>query len=339
MRSKTYFYDGVAYNSSDMAVALAGIITTGVSPIDETGIESDSCLKVLQASASNAVNVYSGVAWINGHYFELTDGATVTLQPSDATRNRTDSIVLKMDITAKTVTLRSEMGSYSGSLYVPVRNQYVWELILAQVYIGAGTSFYTQSNITDTRYNPNFCGICTTPQGTLQSQIDELGSTVDMCIKATEDVAAYTIIPRKTYTELEVKKLNVTDEVNQGIFKVYMPNNARVAIEAEVIVSTRNISGQGAILEQSIKCVGLTDASGNVFASNGISVGSASVQTSGVTSYSITASLSVDSVNKYVVFSVKPNEEPQDVISDIIVRAKITYIVEGVIQQPGITVI
>lgn len=339
MNSKTLFYDGITYGSSDMASFVKSIVTTGVSPVGLEGLVDSTCLKVVEVAAANAVKVSKGIAFIEGRLFLLNTDETITLQPSDATRNRTDSIVLKMDITAKTVTLRSEMGGYDSSLYIPVRNDFVYELVLGQVQVDAQSSFYTQSNITDTRYNPSLCGISTTPTGDLQNQIDAIKTTLNSCLKVSANGTTYQIVNRKTYSELELYKNNCADEVNTQLFKVHMPNNSRLGIEVEVTMATRNNSGEAATTTYRMSCSALADNSGNVLATNGLSAGGSVTKTSGVSSLTSTTGISADNVNKYVIFAVLPNEEPQDATVDVVIRTRITYMVEGVVQTPGITIL
>lgn len=163
------FFDSVngdrVYNSDSFAEWLRKFFTTGVFNGD---------LQV-QPSSGMAVTVGTGYANIEGRvrFFDTTQ--TKTLPVANGTYPRVDTIVVRLDLGNRQITCETVQGTYSGnnpSPTAPVRSDGIYEIVLAQIYVGAGVTEITTANITDTRADETLCGwVTSTVESVPMSQI------------------------------------------------------------------------------------------------------------------------------------------------------------------------
>lgn len=124
----------------------------------------ENALSVSAAPAGLGVTVATGLALIQGRYYELEDdgSGTFTLNLSEAGNNpRIDRIVLTLDFTARTVKLGVLKGAEAASPAAPslTRNTSLYMLSLAQVYVAVGAGALEADDITDERHDEAVCGI------------------------------------------------------------------------------------------------------------------------------------------------------------------------------------
>ena len=101
---------------------------------------------------------------IRGYYYGLqNDGSGVktfthTTEPS---LNRIDRIILRLDLTARTIAAVKLIGAAGASPSAPAltRSSTVYELSLAQVLVQAGAAAITADDITDERADDDVCGL------------------------------------------------------------------------------------------------------------------------------------------------------------------------------------
>ena len=107
------------------------------------------------------VTVKAGKAWINGYFYDNTSDLSVTLATADGQLNRVDRIVVRWDLTNRLISTQVKSSAFSASPSAPAleRDADIYELALADVYVAAGTTEITQSNITDQRLNSDICGV------------------------------------------------------------------------------------------------------------------------------------------------------------------------------------
>lgn len=119
----------------------------------------------LQVTAAGDMNlaVRAGACFING-YFAYSDLDTaLTLAPSGV-NPRVDRIVARLDLVARSIDLAVKQGAGDASNSTApalVRNSETYELALADIFVGAGVSGVTQSDITDCRADTLLCGAVT----------------------------------------------------------------------------------------------------------------------------------------------------------------------------------
>lgn len=150
-------YDAVAhdydrkYDAEQFSAIFNGLINDGVYQHYGTGME-------VKPSASQgggiAVTVGTGRAWLQSTWTYVDALETITLTPANSSLSRYTGIVLKVDKNARKNSIVTFDGGYSNSPQkTDVTNQLVngngiFYYLLAYVYVGAGVSTITTSNIT-----------------------------------------------------------------------------------------------------------------------------------------------------------------------------------------------
>lgn len=120
------------------------------------------------------VSVAIGTGYINGKSRKFDEPTTLTLDKANSTLARIDNIVVRRNDTDRNFTLEVVKGTESSSPVAPdlTREDGIYELCLARVYVGAAVVEITQSNITDTRMDSDLCGwVCATVEQIDFSQI------------------------------------------------------------------------------------------------------------------------------------------------------------------------
>ena len=107
------------------------------------------------------VTVKAGKAWINGYFYFNTGDLAVELDTADGQLNRIDRVVVRWDLTNRLMSVKVKSSSFSASPAAPAlqRDADIYELALADIYVGAGVTAITQSKITDQRLNTSLCGV------------------------------------------------------------------------------------------------------------------------------------------------------------------------------------
>ncbi len=139
------------YDADNFAELLNHFFTTGV-------FEGE--LQVV-ANSNMTVSVKTGYCNLEGKIKFFDSITNITLDVANSIYPRIDTIVIEKNITNRNITLKKVTGQISSSTPVatePVRNETQYQIVLAQIYVGAGVSEITQSNITDTRTDSSICG-------------------------------------------------------------------------------------------------------------------------------------------------------------------------------------
>lgn len=141
------------YDMSFLARWIASIISNGV---------YDGELAVT-AGDGMAVTLPAGRAWINGYHYRNDGPLTLTVDNADGVLHRKDTVVLRWDVNARSITAQVLTGTFSSSPIAPqiTRSAEQYDLKLAEISIPAGATAITQSLITDTRLDNDVCGIVT----------------------------------------------------------------------------------------------------------------------------------------------------------------------------------
>lgn len=141
------------YNADSFEKWLKKFFTSGV-------FEGD-----MQVTASSGMTVQVGAGYTNQAgkvgLFETVN--RITLDAAHSSYPRIDTIVVERNDSDREISLKKITGAYSGNMPVPTPRVWdetngIYQLVLAQIYVGAGVSAITQANITDTRPDPNLCG-------------------------------------------------------------------------------------------------------------------------------------------------------------------------------------
>lgn len=119
----------------------------------------DSDLQVT-STGGMGISVGSGYANVDGKVKFFKAATPFTIASASANSPRIDTVVVERNDGDRNVTLKVIQGEYAETPEPtpPVREDGVYQLVLAQIYVGVAVSQITQSNITDTRMNSVLCG-------------------------------------------------------------------------------------------------------------------------------------------------------------------------------------
>lgn len=152
------FFDSVnkdrVYNAEFLALFHSALVSNGIYP------NPSNNLQVLEKENMMTV-VKVGKGWINGHFVMNTEDFVLQHEMADGLLKRIDRIVLQLDVAGRAIDVVLKKGAVASSPVAPViiRDVDYYELVLADVYIGAGQVQIIQGNITDQRLNNELCGV------------------------------------------------------------------------------------------------------------------------------------------------------------------------------------
>lgn len=120
-------------------------------------------LKV-SAYSGMTVKVDTGYSNVNSKVGMFTTETQITLDVANSMYPRIDTIVIERNNGNREITMHKVNGAYSGDNpqpTPPVRTGGIYQIVLAQIYVAAGASQITESDITDTRADIDLCGFVT----------------------------------------------------------------------------------------------------------------------------------------------------------------------------------
>lgn len=150
------------YEAAIWAAMQRKLVRDGVSP----GFDQE--LEVVPTDPPTlGVAVSKGAGFIKGHFYVNDAPKILALDPADPTNPRIDRIVLRLDLRPdqRNILAVVKTGTPAPSPVPPdlTRDDYIWELSLAQVTVPAGATYVTESNITDERFDDTLCGRAVPP--------------------------------------------------------------------------------------------------------------------------------------------------------------------------------
>ena len=145
-------YDRV-YNSDQISDMFEGLVSDGV-------YESIDDAMIVTAAGGMNVQVGTGRMVIDGKWLKNDSKFDLTLASSHMQLNRWSAIVVRLDRSNRLIEIVEKAGTAATSPAKPTmtNNDSIVEKCLAYVYVGAGVSQISQTNITDTRANTSLCG-------------------------------------------------------------------------------------------------------------------------------------------------------------------------------------
>ena len=141
------------YDADQMSEYFEGLISDGV--YESVG----SAMQVLASSGMN-VQVGTGRIIINSKWMKNDAVLTLGITASHATMARYTAIIARIDYRNRLMEIVAKDGTPAASPAFPeiVNNGQYAEKCLAYIYVGAGATQISQSNITDTRADNTVCG-------------------------------------------------------------------------------------------------------------------------------------------------------------------------------------
>ena len=145
-----FFNGSNNYGQEELARYFSNIYENGVNVTD-----SDMGMRVTRYSSTD-LKVAIGFSIVNGYYLYQDVIKTITVD-KDATYNRIDRVVVRLDVSNMTVSVELKQGTASSKPTAPslTRTSSVYELSLAQIYVDSSNGI---KSVTDERYDSNLCG-------------------------------------------------------------------------------------------------------------------------------------------------------------------------------------
>ena len=139
------------YNTDSLEHWLKKFFTTGVFVGD------------LQVTANGymTVTLATGYANVDGKVRFFQTPQELLIETAHATYDRIDSVVIERNDKDRDITAKIIKGGYSSepTPLIPVRENGVYQLVVAQISVVHGAVRITQADITDTRWDTSLCGV------------------------------------------------------------------------------------------------------------------------------------------------------------------------------------
>lgn len=144
------------HKEEDWAWYFATFIANGIFPKPSDGLQ-------VVAYSGMEIRVNAGYAFINGYAFRNPATLSVTLDTAEGALNRVDRVVVRWDLPQRDMYIAVLKGTPSAkpTATAVTRTTEIWELALADIYVGKGVTRIQTQNITDQRFNSAVCGIVT----------------------------------------------------------------------------------------------------------------------------------------------------------------------------------
>ena len=138
-----------------------------------TGVMNDvpNQLKV-SAGSGMTVSVSSGFAFINGFWCYNDAPIQLNVPLNESPSSRYDSVRVRFNSTTRRIEIL-----YIADDIVNVRNEYYYDLQLAQIKVDPSVSSISSSDITDVRFNDTLCGLIVLPKAEDIGNIANLQTT------------------------------------------------------------------------------------------------------------------------------------------------------------------
>lgn len=148
-------YDRV-YKAEDWAWYFATFIANGIFPKPSDGLQ-------VIAYSGMEIKVNAGFAFINGYAFKNPASHSIRLDMAEGALNRVDRVVVRWDLPKRDIYIAVLKGTPSAKPQptAVTRSTEIWELALADIYVGKGVTKIQTKDITDQRFNSSVCGIVT----------------------------------------------------------------------------------------------------------------------------------------------------------------------------------
>lgn len=136
------------YSDTDFAMFYKNIFTNGV-----IATVRDQLRVKETAVPGMRVEILTGAILIQGRQYLLTEPKEMNITPGSSTSDRTDLIVVKLDMLERKISIVYKQGTTAV-----VRNENYWEMALAQIFVPRNSTAIFNLHITDVRGNDEFCG-------------------------------------------------------------------------------------------------------------------------------------------------------------------------------------
>ena len=149
---------------------LSGLFTNGIFKTDDFQV------------TVNGMNAFvsEGNAFVNGAFFPSAE-KILTIESASGSYDRYDSIVIEFNSADRKVSLKVVKGGSDSKWITPSRTSSVYQLVIAVINVKKGSTSLSQSNISDVRSDPLYCGYVTSTssQERFEKQLQELKTQIN----------------------------------------------------------------------------------------------------------------------------------------------------------------
>ena len=197
------------YNADQMSEYFKGLIGNGV--FESVG----GALQVI-ANSGMTVNVSSGRMVIDCKWLDNDSTYSITMNPAHVTLNRYTAIVAQLDRSNRLMKIYAKDGTPASTPIYPTLQDdgIITELCLAYVYVPAGATSISQSNISDTRPDPAVCGWVTG----LIDQVDTSTLFLQWQTAYAENIAAMNQWETRQKASFESWLSTLTEQLTVGAY-------------------------------------------------------------------------------------------------------------------------
>jgi hypothetical protein len=144
------------YSADDFCALFSDFFSDGILGKDTNSFKVSSV-------GDMELEINGGTAYIQGRWYRRSSSQDLTVTGSDADYGRYDAVVIRCDYKERMIYADIVKGAAGEKpeKYEPVRNESVYELVIAYVYVEMNTVAITQADITDTRGDASLCGFVT----------------------------------------------------------------------------------------------------------------------------------------------------------------------------------
>lgn len=141
------------YNADQMSRIFEGLITDGV-------YASVGNKLAVQPNSGMTIQIATGRGWFGRHWVNNDSEYTLTVDESDVVLKRYVAVCIRVDDAVRDAVPYLKYGEFATNPVKPTmtRTETVKEYCLAYIYIKAGATAITASDIEDTRANESLCG-------------------------------------------------------------------------------------------------------------------------------------------------------------------------------------
>lgn len=233
MNGKAMFFDSIdgdrIYDAQDFRDWMHHMFSEGVSVNDF----------FVSPAGGMSLTVPGGYVHIRGASKTFSDDTTVTLDAPDTALGRIDAVVLELDVPAKAIEIKTVSGAASETPTAPeiLRNNNVWQLVMAYVHVRPGAAEITDADVEDTRMDRNKCGYL------IRSACDnDMSEVIAIYDETVGDIIANTTGSFSTWFELQ--KAAFSQDVASQIETI----SAKITVEQAAI--TAKMDGYAADVEK-----------------------------------------------------------------------------------------
>lgn len=207
------------YKAEDWAWYFATFIANGVFPKPSDGLQ-------VIAYSGMEIKVNAGYAFINGYAYRNPASQNITLETAEGAQNRVDRVVVRWDLPQRDIYLAVLKGTPSAKPQATAvtRTTEIWELALADIYVGKGVTAIRTANITDQRFNNSVCGIV---KGTVEE--------IDASVLTKQFTDFFSIYSQAVLDEFSVYKQDMEKYLKDiaGVYQEYISKTENLFAQYE----------------------------------------------------------------------------------------------------------